>query len=69
MCDDNCGKRHLQGSRVCYIAGPTGPTGPTGLTGPTGPTGLTGPTGPTDLLAWQIVPLVENMTTLKAQLP
>lgn len=44
MCDDNYGKRHLQGSRVCYIAGPTGPTG---LTGPTGPTGLTGPTGPT----------------------
>lgn len=41
MCDDNYGKKHLQGSRVCYIAGPTGPTGPTGLTGPTGPTGPT----------------------------
>ena len=42
MCDDNYSKRHLQGSRVCYIAGPTGPTGPTGLTGPTGPTGPSG---------------------------
>lgn len=44
MCDDNCGKRPWQNSRICYV---TGPTGPRGLVGPTGPTGLTGPTGPT----------------------
>lgn len=41
MCDDNCGKRPWQNSRICYV---TGPTGPRGLAGPTGPTGLTGPT-------------------------
>lgn len=32
MCDDNCGKRPWQNSRICYV---TGPTGPRGLAGPT----------------------------------
>ena len=23
MCDDNCGKRPWQNSRICYVTGPT----------------------------------------------